>query len=213
MSGRNLRNRPQTARSTMAPISRGGRPTLENVPKKIAVSPAVYKSYSHVTIVSCRSRTPTPSGEAGHLVPVDRPRWSEARDTGISRVDLVCGTFIYVSIPQAEPDTVKHGISGRPSARSTHAGDPVRRPGIACGPAYDRHLLLICIQHPAVALEGRSFRGRPRSERDTGDRIAISFCGSQRDLMGISAVIQELEISLKNDCAKETISSIAPTRI
>ena len=87
-------NRPQTARSTMAPISRGGRPTLEDVPKKIAVSPAVCKSCSHATIVSCRSRTPTASGEAGHLVPVDLPRWSDARDRGIGRADLVCGTLI-----------------------------------------------------------------------------------------------------------------------
>ena len=80
MSGRNLQNRPQTARSTMAPISRGGQPTLDDAPKKIAVSRTVSRSSRHIAILSWRSRTPPTIGETGLLISVDRPRWSGARE-------------------------------------------------------------------------------------------------------------------------------------
>ena len=80
MSGRNLQNRLQTARSTMAPISRGGQPTLDDAPKKIAVSRTVSRSSRHIAILSWRSRTPPTIGETGLLISVDRPRWSGARE-------------------------------------------------------------------------------------------------------------------------------------
>ena len=73
-------NRPQTARSTMAPISRGGQPTLDDAPKKIAVSRTVSRSSRHIAILSWRSRTPPTIGETGLLISVDRPRWSGARE-------------------------------------------------------------------------------------------------------------------------------------
>jgi len=79
-SRRNLQNRPQTGRSTMAPNSRGKRPELKDAPKKIAVSRIASKSYSYAAIVSWRSQTPPPTGEAGLLISVDRPRWSGARE-------------------------------------------------------------------------------------------------------------------------------------
>jgi len=100
---------------------------------------------------------------------------------------------------------VKHGTSGRQSARSTHAGDPVRRPGIACGPAYDRHLLLICIQYPAVTLEGRSFGGqrscgaRHRGpDRDLILRLVKGFDGHFSGNTGIQDILKE-KLRERND--------------
>ena len=87
-------NRPQTPRSTMAPISRGRRLTLDDAPKKIAICRTASQSYGHAAIVSCRSRTPPTGGEAGLLISVDRPRWSRARECASSRIDRVCSIFI-----------------------------------------------------------------------------------------------------------------------
>ena len=80
MSRQIPQNRPQTARSTMAPISRGGRPTLDDAPKKIAVHRTASQSYVDIAIVSWRPYQALSTGEAGLLISVDRPRWSDARE-------------------------------------------------------------------------------------------------------------------------------------
>jgi len=71
----------------MAPISRGGRPTLDDAPKKIAVPHTVSQSHSHVAIVSGRPAPAPASGKSGLLISVDRPRWSGARGSGVSHAD------------------------------------------------------------------------------------------------------------------------------
>jgi len=88
-SRQNFQNRPHTARSTMVPISRGGRSTLDDGPKKIAVPCTVSQSHSHVAIMFRRSRPTPASGKAGLLISVDRPRWSRARGSGVSHADPV----------------------------------------------------------------------------------------------------------------------------
>ena len=110
-----LPNRPQTPRSTMAPISRGGRPTLDDAPKKIAICPTASQSYDDAAIVSCRSRTPPTGGEAGLLISVDRPRWSSAlmrQQPYRSRVRY----FSLQNMPRVEREAVKRDISDRSSA-------------------------------------------------------------------------------------------------
>ncbi len=110
-----LPNRPQTPRSTMAPISRGGRPTLDDAPKKIAICRTASQSYGDAAIVSCRSRTPPTGGEAGLLISVDRPRCSRAREFASSSIDLV--QYLYtVNMPRGEPYIAKRDKSGRSSA-------------------------------------------------------------------------------------------------
>ena len=114
-SRQNLHNRPRTARSTMAQISRGERPTLDDAPKKIAICRTASQSYGNAAIVSCRSRTQPTGGEAGLLISVDRPRWSSAlmrQQPYRSRVRY----FSLQNMPRVEREAVKRDISDRSSA-------------------------------------------------------------------------------------------------
>jgi len=87
-------NRPQTARSTMAPISRGGRPTLDDAAKKIAVSRTVSRSSLHIAIVSWRPCPALTTGEAGLLISIDRERCGRARVNEPTVAMVPYGIFI-----------------------------------------------------------------------------------------------------------------------
>jgi hypothetical protein len=62
----------------MAPNFRVGRPRLDDAPKKIAVHRTASQSYVDIAIVSWRPFQALSTGEAGLLISVDRPRWSDA---------------------------------------------------------------------------------------------------------------------------------------
>jgi len=93
-TGRNLQNRHHSARSTMAPISRGGRPTLDDAAKKIAVSRTVSRSSLHIAIVSWRPCPALTTGEAGLLISIDRERCGRARVNEPTVAMVPYGIFI-----------------------------------------------------------------------------------------------------------------------